>query len=37
MKSKILLGSITVLSSFILAASGHSSKTVQETTTQATT
>ena len=37
MKNKILLGSITVLSSFILAACGHSSKTVQETTTQATT
>ncbi len=37
MKNKILLGSITVLSSFVLAACGHSSKTVQETTTQATT
>ena len=37
MKNKILLGSITVLSSFVLAACGHSSKTVQETTSQATT
>lgn len=37
MKNKILLGSFTVLSSFVLAACGHSSKTVQETTTQATT
>ena len=37
MKNKILLGSFTLLSSFVLAACGHSSKTVQETTTQATT
>lgn len=37
MKNKILLGSFTVLSSFVLAACGQSSKTVQETTSQATT
>ena len=37
MKNKILLGSVTALAPFVLAACGHSSKTVQETTTQATT
>lgn len=37
MKNKILLGSVTALATFVLAACGHSSKTVQETTTQAST
>lgn len=37
MKNKILLGSVTALAPFVLAACGHSSKTVQETTTQAST
>ena len=37
MKNKILLTSFTALAFFVLAACGHSSKTVQETTTQATT
>ena len=37
MKNKILLGSFTLLSSFVLAACGNSTKTVQKTTTQSTT
>lgn len=37
MKNKILLDSVTALATFVLAACGHSSKTVQETTTQAST
>lgn len=37
MKNKILLGFVTALAPFVLAACGHSSKTVQETTTQAST
>ena len=37
MKNKILLGSFTLLSSFVLAACCNSTKTVQKTTTQSTT
>ena len=37
MKNKIVLGSFTALATFVLAACGNSTKTVQKTTTQSTT